>query len=192
MEATKEMCFLCFEALSRAVSRTSLDKASRTVSPQLKGLSGSPFVTYRLTDSGELRGSVGSFDQLPLLSSLSEYAVTAGTSDWRYSPIAPSELPALSVSVSLLHGFQDISDPTDRDLSKHGLRILLDGRQSTHLPGVAADKEWDHETALKHLVRKGGYSGQCDEAVWARAKWTRFEMSQITATWGEYEAFTLV
>ena len=48
-------------------------------------------------------------------------------------------------------------------MDTHGIELEFkkQGRtfRSTYLPGVAEEQGWDVETALNHLVRKGGYEG---------------------------------
>ena len=62
---------------------------------------GASFVT--LKKNGRLRGCMGSFAaQRPLLEDVRANAVAAATRDPRFAPMAPDELPAVAIEVSVL------------------------------------------------------------------------------------------
>jgi uncharacterized protein (TIGR00296 family) len=185
--ATKEMCFLCFEALENATKRSPSSKVSSRVIPPSDPTECPLFVTWKR--NGSLRGCIGCFDALPLWDGLREYAVTAGTKDGRFPPITESDLPSLSCNVSLLHSFEDCASATDWEVGVHGIRLFVDGRRSTYLPEVASDRGWTKVEALQHLAVKGRFSGVYDEAAQARSKVVRYKSSKESAAWDEYQAF---
>jgi len=187
LTATKEMCFLCFETLQSAASKSKQTKVAQKVI-----VAGDPtqcpiFVTWKL--NGSLRGCIGCFDNLPLWDGLREYAIAAGMSDHRFSPISTRELPQLTCSVSLLHSFEDCADPTDWEIGIHGIRLLVDRRRATYLPDVAAERGWSKAEALQHLAAKAGFRGEYDDAARRRSAVTRYQASKIAATWDEYQRY---
>jgi uncharacterized protein (TIGR00296 family) len=187
LRATKEMCFLCFEALENTVTRSSSTKVSNSVIPANDTTVCPLFVTWKIR--GSLRGCIGCFDDLALWSGLREYALTAGLKDHRFSPIGASELSQLSCSVSLLHSFEDCANATDWEVGVHGIRLFIDGKRATYLPEVASDRGWSKEEALRHLAQKGGFRHDYGPAEISRSKVIRYQSSKISATWDEYQAF---
>jgi AMMECR1 domain-containing protein len=63
--------------------------------------------------------------------------------DDRFEPISKTEVPHLSVGVSLLVNFTKIDDPLEWEVGKHGIEIdfTINGREygSTFLPEVASE-----------------------------------------------------
>ena len=51
------------------------------------------------------------------------YSLIAALQDDRFPPIEESELPSLSVNVSILTNFEQIEDPLDWEVGKHGIEI---------------------------------------------------------------------
>ena len=184
MEATKIMCFLCFEALENKVSGTKLNKFKNQI-PADDHRKCPMFVTWK---KGEhLRGCIGIFQDIPLWDGLQEYAVIAGTRDHRFSPIRSDELPSLNCGISLLHSFEDAKDVLDWEVGKHGIRIFIDGYSATYLPEVATEQGWTREEALASLARKAGFPGRFDSSCYARAKLQRYQSAKLKVTWDEYQ-----
>lgn len=76
------------------------------------------FVTWTIGRDKRLRGCIGTFSELSLQSGLKEYALTSALKDSRFDPISPEEVPRLSVSVSILQGFEEARDYLDWTLGK--------------------------------------------------------------------------
>lgn len=119
------------------------------------------FITWN--KNHQLRGCIGTFLGMPTEKGVSEYALVSAFQDSRFPQVSASELPSLSVSVTLLSNFEPIEDPTDWEIGVHGLKvkILSNGRHylGTFLPVVAEEQEWDKKETLWNLLRKAGYSG---------------------------------
>lgn len=120
------------------------------------------FVTWTIGRDKRLRGCIGTFSELNLHSGLKEYAITSALRDTRFDPITREELPRLSVSVSILQGFEDARDYLDWSLGEfrmtssnifnnlritgvHGIRIEFNNergsrRSATYLPKVATEQ----------------------------------------------------
>ena len=99
------------------------------------------FVTWMKQD--DLRGCIGTFDSSQNLKSLlSKYALISAMEDDRFGPIKLSEVPQLSIGLSLLINFTEIDDPLDWEVGKHGVEIELSYKgqhySATFLPEVAA------------------------------------------------------
>lgn len=80
-----------------------------------------------------------------LHSGIREYAITSALKDSRFAPINREEFSRLTVSVSILQGFEDAHGYLDWTLGVHGIRIefLNDRgckRTATYLPQVAAEQ----------------------------------------------------
>lgn len=164
---TKALAFWAFENLN---SRLHPESASATLK-DLNQLVGSTekdyppraplFITWNKDDN--LRGCIGTFLSSPTESGVANYALISAFEDLRFSPIRASELPLLSVSVTLLDNFEPIEDPEDWEIGLHGLKVKFNagGRHylGTFLPVVAEEQEWDKKDTLWNLLRKAGYGG---------------------------------
>lgn len=133
MACTERHALYCFEVLNAELAGKS--------TPAYEGDDGEEeyplFVTWNTVRPGgstRLRGCIGSFTPLPLLSGLSEYALIAALKDRRFTPIASSELPKLECGVSLLTDFEDVSDPFDWTLGEHGIYIHFEDPASSLAP----------------------------------------------------------
>jgi uncharacterized protein (TIGR00296 family) len=104
MEARKELCFLCFEALCNSVTGSHETKVSQLVVNPSDTRQCPMFVTWK--KKGKLRGCIGDFNPLPLYQGLQQYAVISGTRDHRFKPIVESEFSSLECGISLLHSFE--------------------------------------------------------------------------------------
>ena len=185
MEATKMMCFLCFETLENNVSGTKLNKFKSQI-PSGDDRQCPMFVTWKKGD--HLRGCIGTFQSIDLWDGLQEYAIIAGTRDHRFPPIRSSELPELNCGISLLHSFEDAKDCLDWEVGKHGIRLFIDGYSATYLPEVASEQGWTKEETLESLARKAGYPKRFDSSLYSRARVQRYQSAKLKVTWDEYQA----
>ncbi len=121
---------------------------------------GATFVTLRRR--GELRGCVGSIlAYRPLFEDVRRNALASAFHDTRFPPVAPGELPEISVEVSLLSPPEPLAAPSEAA----ALRLLrpdLDGvifesgeHRSTFLPQVWEQLP-DPRDFLDHLKAKAG------------------------------------
>lgn len=95
------------------------------------------FVTLRRADGG-LRGCIGHVE--PLFSGLSEEvadcAAAAATQDTRFARVSPSELPQISIEVSLLSRPEPVLDMSDLDPKRYGLVVSSGRARGVLLPNV--------------------------------------------------------
>jgi len=160
------------DGLSPSAQRHLLALARRAIEGQLSGVpraeedlgelrvelerrSGA-FVTLTRRGDGELRGCVGVPEPLYRLDqAVARAAVAAAAYDRRFHPVAASELPGLSLHVSVLGALREVA-PDAVEVGVHGLVIRCDGRSGLLLPQVAAERGWDRERFLDETCRKAG------------------------------------
>lgn len=163
---SKALCYYAFEALYShhhpEISSVPLSKYFSLSGESSSTLPSSAplFVTW--TKNGDLRGCIGTFQDLPIKTGVSQFSLTSALQDTRFSPISKSELPSLKVGVTLLDNFTEIREWDDWTVGLNGLRVEIKhgGRFSgTFLPSVAEEEGWSKETTLYYLLKKAGYSG---------------------------------
>ncbi|MCA9192098.1 MAG: AmmeMemoRadiSam system radical SAM enzyme [Planctomycetales bacterium] len=165
-----------------------LEKAANWVIDATLGrpLSSPPFPLGDLTDSlvmgvfvtlkrGDvLRGCRGVLGKpLPLAAAIQNAAAMTAKDDQRMAPISPSELPFLSIDVTLLGPFQKIeSSGTERassvEVGKHGLMIQRGNKSGLLLPSVAIEHNWNAQRFLEAVCTKAGLpisAWETEEAV---------------------------
>ena len=108
------------------------------------------FVT--LTNSGQLRGCVGTFKpSAPLSESIVEMG-SAAARDGRFinNPISSAELNQLTVEVSILSPLAGTNEPEKLEIGTHGVYIVRGSNRGCFLPEVAADQGWNVEQFLDY------------------------------------------
>ncbi len=105
---------------------------------------------------GRLRGCIGSMEaREPLVDAIVDAAVAAAH-DPRFAELAASELPEVSLEVSVLSPMRRVGGSEDIVLGKHGVLLSKGGRHAVFLPQVATDTRWDLSTFLTQLSLKAG------------------------------------
>ena len=118
------------------------------------------FVT--LKRNGQLRGCCGTLGQpMSIVHAITQSAIRTATDDHRFPPVSLSELPHLTLDVTLLSNFETIAADVDArvaavEIGRHGLRIEHHGRAGLLLPSVATEHEWNATEFLDHVCRKAG------------------------------------
>jgi AmmeMemoRadiSam system protein A len=160
------------EALSPPARRHLLAMARRAIEAQITGAPaleedlgelraelerlGGAFVTLTRRHDGALRGCVGVPEPLYRLDqAVARAAVAAAVYDRRFEPVGPTELPRLSLHVSVLGDLRPIAGH-EVEVGVHGLVIRCDGRSGLLLPQVASDRGWDRDRFLDETCRKAG------------------------------------
>lgn len=157
-------------SVGRAVAGTGSGPARAALDlPAASGV----FVT--LKERGQLRGCLGTLQATgDLAGTVARCAADAATSDPRFSPVAPAELPDLSVEVSVLGPLEPI-DPGQPDaivIGRHGLVAEQGSKRGLLLPQVATEWGWTVEQFLRQTCRKAGLP---DDAWQHGARIFRFE-----------------
>ena len=192
LKAGAAHCALCFSVLADRLGVSSSSNA-------LGGVPGGDalvalFVTWkkRNVDDGEwdLRGCIGNLSPIKLQGGLERYALISSLEDRRFSPVIAKELPLLRCTVSLLVNFEDNKSAFDWQIGTHGIIIdFTSGGRSysgTYLPEVMPEQGWDHETAIRSLVRKSGYRGTVDAKLLSSISLTRYQSSKYYMTFQEW------
>lgn len=141
----------------RAAARAAQGVALADPGPAPDGLErpGAAFVTLRV--ARELKGCVGSFEaRASLWHTVSEMATAAATRDPRFRPLAPADLAALDVEISVLSPARRVGGPDDIEIGRHGLEVRRGWHRGLLLPQVATDHRLDRETFLGETCRKAG------------------------------------
>jgi AmmeMemoRadiSam system protein A len=152
-EQKRELVRLARAAIVAQVTGVARPRGDRKGFPDASGA----FVTIK---SGEqLRGCLGSLHcRNGLADEIVRCAADAATEDPRFPPVAPHELPALSVEVSVLDPLEQI-DPGDPDAivpGRHGLVVEQNRRRGLLLPQVATEWGWTREQFLRQTCLKAG------------------------------------
>lgn len=110
------------------------------------------FVSVYVKD--KLRGCIGTFSEDdPLYRNIQRMAVSAATSDSRFSPILSDELSDLRIEISVLTPRIPVRDPSEIQIGKHGIYIIQGAQRGTLLPQVAVQQQWNVEEFLGHCSR---------------------------------------
>jgi len=114
---------------------------------------------------GDLRGCLGRLDTAePLGITIAALAASVADSDPRFQPVAPAELPALDLEISVLTPEREISSIDEIEIGRHGLIVEQAYCRGLLLPQVATEQRWDAETFVSHTCRKAGL----DPDAWRR------------------------
>jgi AmmeMemoRadiSam system protein A len=129
----------------------------KMLSSNLKTPAGA-FVT--LTENGQLRGCIGSFQATESLYSIvRSMAVESSTRDPRFDPVKPSEVDRLKIEISVLTPMKKIKSINEIELGKHGIYIKKGNRSGTFLPQVATDTHWTKDEFLGHCAQDKAFIG---------------------------------
>lgn len=105
----------------------------------------------------ELRGCIGTcFPTDPLYRTVAEMTEAAASRDHRVRPIAPRELAAIVIDISILSPLEPVAAPLSLEAGKHGLHLEQGRMRGVLLPQVAAEHGWDMQTFLGETCAKAG------------------------------------
>ena len=114
---------------------------------------GGVFVT--LKENGHLRGCIGRMTSSePLKDTVAQMALAAAFEDPRFEPLDKTELPEISLEITVLGPLKRIKGPQDFVIGVHGLYITRGYRSGVLLPQVAVECGWDGLTFLEQVCRK--------------------------------------
>jgi AmmeMemoRadiSam system protein A len=116
------------------------------------------FVT--LLERGALRGCIGHMAADRTLGAVVlEMTVAAARDDPRFAPVAPEELPALAVEISVLSPLVPLPTPVEPSrivVGRDGLIVRREHLVALLLPQVATEFGWSPEAFLAATCRKAG------------------------------------
>lgn len=110
---------------------------------------------------GDLRGCIGLVEPtMPLKQGIMSMTEAAAVRDTRFKPVTADELPAITVTLSILSVPVKIASYRDIQLGKHGIILKNGNQQALFLPKVATEFGWDLPTTLTQLSQKAGLSSE--------------------------------
>jgi AmmeMemoRadiSam system protein A len=116
-------------------------------------------VFVSLHENGALRGCIGQMDpEQPLVPALIDAAVAACSRDPRFPPVAPDELPALHIELSILGPLEAVASLDNIEVGRHGLLVEQGRRRGLLLPQVAVEHHWSAAMFVSQTCRKAGLS----------------------------------
>jgi len=205
IQATREMCFYCFETLIEYFHKNNNRLYKRSNYSLLDKIPNYPecslFVSWKKTvgQNSELRGCKGNLGGgISLHEGLKYYAIISGSADRRFESLTEDEIPFLSCSVSLLFDFETSADCYDWILGEHGIRIdFVDQnnkeRTATFLPQVPVQCGWTKKHTIKRLIQKSGCTDKIEfdangmPPKHLKLKTVRYRSSLANATHQEYQ-----
>lgn len=129
----------------------------------LDSLNGFHGVFVSLHKGRALRGCIGVMEsKKPLYKLIQRQVIASGQSDPRFSMVKFSELPQLSIEISVLSEMKKIVSVDEIELGKHGIYIIKGPSSGTFLPQVAVTTGWSLEEFLGNCARdkvKIGWDG---------------------------------
>jgi len=175
---------LARRALERALGRSSTDEPVAALEEEeLPPVFDEPrgvFVTLKRYPGNALRGCIGyPLPVLPLRSALVRAAVSAAVEDYRFRPVAASDLPHISIEVSVLTPPVPLRFSTPNEavravkVGRDGLIVDGLGSSGLLLPQVAPEEGWSAEELLDGTCEKAGLPSKAWQD--ARVKVRRFE-----------------
>jgi AmmeMemoRadiSam system protein A len=116
-------------------------------------------VFVSLHQLGDLRGCIGHLEgDAPLADSVAECARLACSADPRFPAVAPSELAALDIEISILGPLEPIASPDEVEVGRHGLLVEQGRHRGLLLPQVATVWGWSQKVFVEQVCHKAGLS----------------------------------
>ena len=148
----KELLLIARNTITEYVKNRRIPEIDmKNLSPAMKTNCGA-FVT--LKKHGDLRGCIGRFDASePLHKVVQDMAIASSTQDYRFTPVAPNEIPELEIEISVLTPMRRIYSTDEIKLGTHGIYIRKGQNSGTFLPQVATETGWTKEEFLGHCAQ---------------------------------------
>lgn len=144
----------------RTVTAAARKKALPRFEPEEPALNERRGAFVTLKKYGELRGCIGCLLPVrPLFRAVQEMAREAALNDRRFYPVNASELPALSIEISVLSRLRRVADAADIKIGRDGLYIIKGDKSGLLLPQVAAEQGWGREEFLRQVCYKANLPG---------------------------------
>ncbi|MCG8652190.1 MAG: AmmeMemoRadiSam system radical SAM enzyme, partial [Pirellulales bacterium] len=176
LEFNQQERTLIRQAACRVVTEAASGRQPGSVDDLLGELATRPiagiYVTLKRSDT--LRGCCGlQGPPVDLGAAIVDAATRSAREDPRMPPVAPIELPHLTLSVSILGSPRPIAAQGDERIEavrvgQHGLRIRLGNNAGLLLPVVATERGWNSRQFLDAVCQKAGLppaSWRRDDAV---------------------------
>ncbi|MBN1694343.1 AmmeMemoRadiSam system protein A [candidate division WOR-3 bacterium] len=129
------------------------------------------FVTLK-KKNGTLRGCIGHIvAEKPLFLVIRDMAIAAATQDYRFPPVASSEINDIEIEISVLTPMQRVNNVDEIKVGRDGLLIKRGYMSGLLLPQVPVEQGWDKATFLEHLCYKAGLSAD----AWKSSELWKFQ-----------------
>ena len=151
-----------FESYVRDGKRLKLSSVADGLPSELTDGRAGCFVSLKI--DGQLRGCIGTL--APTRACLAEEiianAISAGTHDYRFSPVRPDELDELVYDVDVLSAPERIASKAQLDTKRYGVIVSCDdGRRGVLLPDLDGIDTADEQVSI--AARKGGIDLRRDD-----------------------------
>jgi AmmeMemoRadiSam system protein A len=105
----------------------------------------------------DLRGCIGQIEaDKPLYAAVQDAAIKAATTDPRFYPVTPDELPNLWIEISILSPLHLVERPEDIVVGRDGLLLVGPHQRGLLLPEVPVMYGWDRAEFLRAIHSKAG------------------------------------
>jgi hypothetical protein len=171
-------------SLDASVRKGSFDPQVKKAVPSTHSLErkAGAFVTLKckMSDDGrclgrgdDLRGCIGTIDPTDTVyDTVAMRAASAALEDTRFPhTVSVTELPFISIEISVLTPPQPVKSAEEIVIGKHGIILSVGWHRATFLPQVAPEQGWDREATLRHLAEKAGL----DADGWKQAEFRVYE-----------------
>lgn len=152
-------------------------------------------------DNYALRGCIGTFAKLPVVTGIEKYSLIAAFQDRRFPPITASEISHLKCSCNILQNFETIYDGKgdiyDWEVGVHGIELVFKHPQTgstcsaTFLPEVIPEQGWDKKETFLNLIEKAGVYAYAKEVLDDYQnhflKVIRYEGNKSSLSYAEFE-----
>lgn len=104
--------------------------------------------------NGKLRGCIGTFsEEETLYRNVKTMALSAATSDTRFTPVKPDELDGMKIEISVLSPRESVEDINNIILGRHGIYMKKGMNRGTLLPQVAIHQKWTLQEFLGNCAK---------------------------------------
>ena len=158
---------IAFLRLARASLRHWLESAQRLPPEEIEryatGDTGRRAINVFVSihKKGELRGCIGTLQaDKPLVDSLIDSAIGAGTGDCRFDSVILKELDQCDFEISVLGQFEPIQAIGQIEVGRHGILVEDEAGRGLLLPQVARSRGWDAAQFLRQTYLKAGLNAR--------------------------------
>ncbi|MBR6239133.1 MAG: AmmeMemoRadiSam system protein A [Lachnospiraceae bacterium] len=153
-EQSDEYVRLARQTIETYIKERKIISVPDSVSKELLTKKAGAFVSIH--KQGALRGCIGTI--LPTKANIAEEiignAISASTTDPRFDPITPDELPWLDINVDILSEPEDISSPDMLDVKKYGVIVTSGYKRGLLLPDLDGVDSIEQQISI--AMKKGG------------------------------------
>ncbi len=142
--------------IARAAISSRLEGREPEIPAPAGGLDAPAGAFVTLKKRGELRGCIGRIvGGPPLAETVARMAEDAAFGDPRFPPLQASELPDITIEISVLTPLEPCK-ADDVHMGVHGALLSVGFRRAVFLPQVATEQGWNLLDFFSHLSRKAG------------------------------------